>query len=209
MEQEFKIGEHTLKIYQVGHAENPRSEDNLSRLLFVGKYKHLGDEHRFNPDEHCYSSREDFISRGATHITNYLKKEEGLDVVYITPIHMYTHDGSTISTSYSGQFADRFDSGTCGFAVLTKQDIRENWGIKRVTQDKLKNAIGILMGEVSTLNHFIKDEVYGYDLLDGDGKGINSCRGFYGDNFRTNGILDDIMQHIDITEEEIEELEAA
>jgi hypothetical protein len=209
MEQELKIGEYTLKIYQDGYAENPRSEDNLSRLLFVGKHKHLGDEHNFNPDGHCYSSREDFISRGATHITNYLKKEEGLDVAYITPIHMYTHDGSTISTSYSGQFADRFDSGTCGFAVLTKQDIRENWGIKRVTQDKLKNAIGILMGEVSTLDHFIQDEVYGYELLDGDGEEINSCGGFYGDNPKTNGILDEIMNYVEVTDEVIEELEVA
>jgi hypothetical protein len=185
----YKLGNKVLKIKHDENASNPREWDNLSRLIFVGTHKNLGDKHEFNSNEHYYESRQDFIERGAEHVRKYLKREEQLDVAYITPVHMYTHSGSTISTSYSGQYADRWDSGTMGFAVLTKQDIRKNWGLKRITQHYLDWAIRILESEIETLDHYIRGDVFGYVLKE-DGEEIDSYWGFYGDDIKTNGILD-------------------
>lgn len=189
--KEYTANGKTLKIIPDPNrgGEGPRQWDNLSRLIFVGKHKNVGDEHNFNP-ERQYESRENFMEEGAEDVRRYLKREEGLDVAYITPVHLYSHSGETISTSYGYPYNDRFDSGTCGFAVLTKQDIRKNWGIGRVTKKYLEKAIDMLEGEIKTLDQYMRGDVYGYLIEGEDGEEIDSCWGFYGDDISKNGILD-------------------
>ena len=189
--KKYKLGNKTLKIKHDDNAESPREWDNLSRLIFVGKGSHLGDKHEFNVNDHYYKSRHDFMKRGAEHVRKYLKREEKQDVAYITPVHLYEHSGTTISTSYSGQYACQWDSGTIGFAVVTKQDIRKNWGLKKVTQHYIDWAVRLMEGEIKTLDQYIGGDVYGFVLKE-DGEETDSCWGFYGDNPIENGMLEHI-----------------
>jgi hypothetical protein len=180
----LKKGNETLTIEQSQDSENPREWDNLSQMIFTGRYKHVGDKHNveFNGD---YESRQDFIEDGDLSIEQTIK-----DVVICKAVHLYSHSGECISTSYSGQFACRWDSGTIGFVIVTKQDIRKNWGIKRVTQKWIDKAEEIMDAEVETLNNYISGEVYSFNVEDDEGNNVDSCSGFYGTNFATNGILD-------------------
>lgn len=187
-----------LRIYTDDFAHNPREDDNLSRMIFVGKYGGLGDNHdiKFHND---YHSRQDFIDRGEIILRKQLK-----DVVICKPVHLYNHGGISISTSYSYPYNCRWDSGTVGFAVVTKDDIRNFWGIKRVTKDYVEEADKILEAELEELDYYVKGEIYGFEILDEEGNSIDSCGGFYGDDWKLNGMIDYIPEDLHDQLENIE-----
>lgn len=182
--KEIKVGNETLKIKQDYNPESPREWDNLSQMIFTGNYRHVGDKHEV-PFDSGYESRQDFIDEGERDLKKIIK-----DVVVCKAVHLYSHSGEAISTSYSGQFACRWDSGTIGFMIVTKADIRENWGIKRVTQKYIDKAEEIADAEFKTLAHYVSGEVYGFTIEDEDENETDSCWGFYGYNFMTNGLSD-------------------
>jgi hypothetical protein len=181
---EFTLGNETIKIVNDTDSESPRNWYNLSEMIFFGRHNHLGDKHNINlPD---YDSRDSFKIDGAEKIS----KE--LDCAVVIPVNLYQHSGTSISTSNGYPFNCRWDSGTIGFVVVTKKDIRENWGIKNVTKKYIKMANDIAVSEVDTLNNWISGEVYGFEVTDENGDHIDSCYGFYGDNLSTNGISEHI-----------------
>ena len=51
-------------------------------------------------------------------------------------------------------------------------------------------------GEVETFNQYLNNDVYGFTIEDEDGNVIDSCGGFYGDDFVNNGMI----EHIDSDE---------
>jgi hypothetical protein len=162
--------------------ESPRNWDNLCKMIFFNKYKSWGDNHDVEI-ENSYSDRHDFISNGCKEVTAQIK-----DVAIIKPVHVYQHSGTSISTNYSYPFDCRWDSGTIGFVVVTKDDIRKNFNVKRVTQTLIDKANEILEAEIETLNHYISGSVYGFIVRDEKENIEDSCYGFYGDDFKTNGM---------------------
>ena len=176
----------TLELNQEECAESPREWDNLSKLIFVGGHKHLGDNHTisFGND---FDSRTDFIEKGEKIVRKNIK-----DIAIIKAVHLYEHGGIALSTSRTGQFDCRWDSGTCGFVVVTKGQIRENFGVKRVTKELLAQADRILEDEIKTLNQYLCGGVYYFTIENEDGETEDSCGGFYGDDIQTNGVLDHI-----------------
>lgn len=178
----------TLEVTQEECAESPREWDNLTKLIFVGSHKHLGDSHDISFD--CgFDSRQDFIEGGAKIVAKKLK-----DIAIIKAVHLYEHSGIALSTSMSGQFACRWDSGTCGFAVITKSQIRENFGVKRVTAKLIAQAEKMLEGEIETLNDYLSGNVYYFNIENEDEEHEDSCGGFYGDDIKINGILDHVSE---------------
>jgi len=172
--KEITLGEHTLKVYQDSDTESPREWSNVSKMIFLGKYSHLGDDHEFkNEDTDNWDDFEKLIKRK-------------LNVATITKVYGYSHGGLSISTT---PYQCRFDSGVLGFAVVTKELIRENWNIKRVTKKYIELADKMVEGEVETLNKYINNEVYSFRIEDKDGEVIDSCGGFYD--------MDDIQDHVD------------
>ena len=182
--KEAKLGNETVKIVQDGDVETPRNWSNLSKMIFTGSYKHLGDKHEVDFDEE-FDSRQDFIERGEEIVRKHFK-----DVAVCYAVHMYKHSGESISIDYSGQYTCRWDSGTIGFAIVTKEDIRKEYNIKRVTQKYIDKCENIVRGEIKTLDQYISGEVYGYVVEDKDENVIDSCYGFFGDDIEKNGISD-------------------
>jgi hypothetical protein len=143
----------------------------------------------------------------------------------ILPLYLYDHSGITMST---GSFNDPWDSGQVGWIYCSKERFRKETGY---TEDKLFNqgkAIEMLVGEVKNYDQYLTGDVYGYklykinkeelnqylkdedmdieDLSDDELENfldeINSCWGFYGDDFKENGILDQIgNEYKDLVEE--------
>ena len=182
--KEAILGNERVRIVQDEDVETPRSWSNLSKMIFTGSYKHLGDEHEVDFD-YSFNSRQEFITWGEEIVRKHFK-----DVAVCYAVHMYKHSGESISIDYSGQYANRWDSSTIGFAIVTKEDIRKEYNIKRVTQKYIDKCENIVRGEIETLDQYISGEVYGYVVEDKDENVIDSCYGFFGDDIEKNGISD-------------------
>jgi len=171
-----------LKIFYDTTPSSPREWDNLTKMIFIGKHSHLGDKHDFHENHESFEAHQ-----------NHIAKELG--AVYIAPIYAYIHSGMTISTK---PFGCQWDSGKLGWVVITKEAIRDCWGIKRVTQKYIEKAINQIEGEVEILDQYIKGDVYGFEVVKittcnkscEHEEHEDSCWGFYGYDIEKNGILD-------------------
>jgi hypothetical protein len=141
----------------------------------------LGDKHNYNSDD--YSGWED--------MKKAIIKEENPAV--ILPLYMYDHSGISISTS---PFSCRWDSGQIGFILVSKKKALEEFGGKKVTIKLQQKLEAILEAEVETYTQYVEGEVYGFQIVDEEGDHIDSCYGFYGRDFATNGMLDYIDHNL-------------
>jgi hypothetical protein len=169
----------TLTMKQDQWADNPRSWDNLSKVILFGGKKSLGDNHSIDS------------SRFANWEQNKKGVEREYNVAIIKPVYMYSHSGETISTS---PFSCRFDSGQIGWVLVTKEDIRKAYTIKNVMQRYIDDAEKVLEGEIETLDQYVSGEVYQFEITDEDGNHEDSCSGFYGSDIKENGILDYVSE---------------
>lgn len=169
-------GSVVLKVYYDNDAENPREWDNLSKMVCFHHSYSLGDEHNYRVfDYHSWEDLKDAI-------------EKDNDVAVILPLYMYDHSGITISTT---PFSCPWDSGQIGWVYITKEDIRKEYNIKRVTKKYIEKATKILISEIKVYDDYLRGETYGF-VLEKDGEEIDSCWGFYGSDFCTNGMKEQI-----------------
>jgi hypothetical protein len=177
----------TLGIDYCDYADSPREWSNLTKCIFFGNYKGYGDNHSFNFNTE-FDNRQDFINEGS----DIIKKH--FDAVLVKPVHVYKHSGTNISTNDGYPYNDRWDSGTIGFVIITKQDLREEYNWKLITQKRLDSVIdninNVMDSEIDTLSDYIGGNVYEFSIQDENGDTEESCGGFYGDDLKTNGILD-------------------
>jgi hypothetical protein len=169
----------TLIVTYDDCAESPREWDNLTKMLFFGKHKHLGDKHNINADDY----------NGWNELEEAIKKE--YDVVMIKKVYAYIHSGMTISTQ---PFSCPWDSGVLGFVIITKADLRKEYNWKVLTQKRINEVYNrldnIMDGEVKVLDYYVSGDVYGFRIEDKNGDIEDSCYGFYGYDIKNNGILD-------------------
>ena len=112
------------------------------------------------------------------------------DIAVILPVYLYDHSGITLSTA---PFNDTFDSCQVGYIYITKEKARKEYSVKRISK-KLKNRIkSYLEGEIKAFDQYLTGDIYGFELIDSiTGEEYESCWGFYGNDYETNGILDSI-----------------
>ncbi len=108
------------------------------------------------------------------------------DAAVKLPIYMYDHGGVSLATT---PFGCNFDSGQVGWVYVNHQDIRDG----KVT---LAQAEEILRKEIKLQDQYIKGEVYGVRIVDEDGEDMDSVWGFYGDDWKDNGIMDHVPAHL-------------
>lgn len=173
MKKILSFGESIVEIIQDGSAESPRSWDNLGTCLFFGKHSGLGDKNNIDADDY----------RGWEAMEHALLKKEGVAV--LVPVYMYNHSYTTISTT---PFNCKWDSWQLGFIVAYADDIKKEFGVKRVGKKLKEKITRILTSEIELLNQWLIGDTFGFSCTDGDGK-EDSCWGFYGDS-ADNGIFD-------------------
>ena len=164
-----------LKVVHDSSADSPRSWDNLGKMICFHNRYDLGDKHNYNADD--YSGWEE--------MKKAILKEENPAV--ILPLYLYDHSGISISTS---AFSCRWDSGQIGFVLVSKKQALEEYGGVRVSSKKKVKIESIIEAEVQTYTQYVEGEVYGFQIVDEDDDIIDSCYGFYGTDFATNGMLD-------------------
>jgi hypothetical protein len=170
-----------LKVVHDSSPESPRSWDNLGTMICFHNRYDLGDNHSYDSDD--YSGWEE--------MKQAIIKEENPAV--ILPLYMYNHSGIAISTK---PFSCRWDSGQIGFILVSKKKALEEFGGKIVTAKLKERLEKILEGEVETYTQYVEGEVYGFQIVDEDDDIVDSCYGFYGTDFATNGMLDHIDHNL-------------
>jgi hypothetical protein len=196
----------TIKIVQDSSPESPRTWDNLGTMAYKHRNYTLGEEEINEPIEWLEDKLG--LSYQGTYSNERLQEleERFYDKYIALPLYLYDHSGQTIRTT---PFSCRWDSGKVGYIYMTKAKALKEYGGKIVTAKLRERVEGYLKGEVETFDQWMRGDVYGFQVLDEDGDIVDSCYGFYGLDFATNGMTD----HIDIegltTEEVIELLEAA
>ena len=178
-----------LRIWTDDIDESPREWDNLGKMICFHKRYNLGDKHNLNSGSFD----------GWNDIEKYLIKEMG--AIVILPLRLYDHSGISMSVSNQYPYNDYWDSGQVGFIIATREDIKKEYGVKRISK-KLKDKVkDILISEVNTYDDYLTGNIYGYTLEEKDKcltceiestELIDSCGGFYGDKFE-----EDMKQHID------------
>jgi len=120
------------------------------------------------------------------------------DEVVIKPVYIYDHSGVALSTR---PFNDPWDSGQVGFVYAYKKDLIEHPGYIERAEEMLDNAVEVF-------SQYLNGEVYGYKLIRVTSctecgaeqrEEIDSCWGFYGDDFDKNGLKDHLpaeYQHL-------------
>jgi len=178
--KEFTAGNRTVKIFHEDMADDPRSWDNLTKIVAFHKRYSIGDKHDYKHSD--YSS---YAEMGE----DIAKKE---DVAIIKPLYLFDHSGQTIKTS---PFHCSWDSGQIGFVFITKKALRENFGKKKVTKKLIERADAILEGEIETYRQYIEGDVYRFEEYV-DGEMTDSCGGFYGTDWANNAITDHVSEEI-------------
>ena len=121
----FEVDGVTVRIVQDEEPTNPRKEyDNFGHMRCWHRRYSLGDNNTMSVEE-------------GKELAEQVEKQGGI----VLSLYLYDHSGITMRTS---PFSCPWDSGQVGFIYCDKDDIRKNWGVKRVTKKLLKQAEELL-----------------------------------------------------------------
>jgi hypothetical protein len=182
--QPYKTGkskDKILNIYHENYPQDPREWDNLGKMICTHKRYNLGDKHTFNFDNHDSWDE----------VEKAIKREYNIAV--ILPLFLYDHSGITMRTT---SFNDRWDSGQVGFIIATKENVREQYSVKRISPKLAEKIKGYLINEVETYDQYLTGEVYRFEVTDLNGVELDSCGGFFGADFKMNGLTDYIDKEL-------------
>ena len=97
------------------------------------------------------------------------------------PIYLYDHSGLTISTQ---PFNDRWDSGLLGYIYVTKERVRKEYGVKKISSKLLDKVSEILLAEIEEMDCYLRGEVYCVCTEENE-EVVDSICGIYGyDNLK-------------------------
>jgi hypothetical protein len=167
----FEDSGFTVSLYHDECPESPREWDNLGHMVCWHRRSNLGDE-QVRPGEHA-DSLEGF--------EKWLVQERKARVVL--PIYIYEHSGITVTARYEVylRYPDKqWDAGQVGFIYVTADDIRREYGVKRITKKVEAKAREVLQAEVDVYDQHLTGDVYGYIVKDEAGEHVDSCWGFFG-----------------------------
>lgn len=161
-----------INIYQDDNPANPREWDNLGKMVCFHRRYDLGDKHDFYD---------------ADDLIEYLKQTLCVQL----PLYLYDHSGISMSTSNQYPYNDYWDAGQVGIIFVTYEQLHKEYGWKHITKARREQIESYLEQEVKTYNEYLTGEVFGYQVeCNFCHEIIDSCWGFYGRNWKENGLLD-------------------
>ena len=197
MEQEIELKSGKfLQIFVDDSPDNPRDWDNWSIMALTHKNYRLGDNDiPFN--------FKDFDSFKA--VEHYIKKTYNPLVIF--PVSMYDHSDVVLSLVN----ASGFDSSNVGFAYITQERLdilgsSQGFGdgiLDDETDDEYKLRLQrYIETELEVYNNYLSGEVYRFKLIEKKVCDLHyshdiehdSLSGFYGSDYTTNGILDNLSE---------------
>ena len=199
MSTEKRIGNYLIEVIQENDPQSPREWDNLGKMIcFHGRYD-LGDKHDYRSND--YSGWEEQRKD--------IEKKE--NVCVMLPLYLYDHSGITMNTT---GFSCRWDSGQVGWIVVSKEQVRKEYGVKRINKKLIEKVTNILENEVKIYDQYLTGDVYGYriskitecELGHEHKEEVDSCWGFYGEDecmTESEGIVEYYLTKVLVQEEMI------
>lgn len=188
MEKEILYKDHIINIVFDNSAESPRDwECNLSTMVcFHGRYN-LGDKN------HGYKVKD---YDGWAEMLIAIGKNEGVGrnrLPIVDSLYLFDHSGITISTT---QFDCKWDSGKIGFVFVPYKKAIEYLGTSRMNKNGAIKIRKIIQDEVTLYDEYLRDNVYGFTILDSNREEIDSCNGFIGSDHKKSGLLAEAEAYI-------------
>jgi hypothetical protein len=204
----------TIKIVK-DSSESPREDDNIGTIAYKHSRYTLGEEQIDDPIDWLAEKlglEQEQIYRIAEKLDGYYSERmkvylENLffEKFVAHRVYLYDHSGLALSTS---SFNIRWDSGQIGYIYCTKEKAIAEYGKKILTKAIRERVLQYMDGEIKTYNQYLQGDVYGFQIEDEDGTHLDSCYGFYGTDWKDNGMLSHIDNSMlnDATDEEIIEM---
>lgn len=180
-----------VKIVIDSTPTNPRTEmDNLGTMLTKRNI-----ENNFYVQAKESLSSKDYSkildNKGdALEIKNILEKTNQF---LIFNLYRYEHGNCIYKIADENPFGCRFDSGLAGWIVVPKNKVRNEYSCQRITKKIVDKVLSVVSSEMDIYTDYCNGDVYGYFSVDSTGE-EDSCFGFFGDNFETNGMFDYIPE---------------
>lgn len=120
---------------------NPREcNDNLGTMLCFHRRYNLGDKNPYNSNH--YNGWNDFAeSLRSVH-----------DIALMLPIYMYDHSGVSVSHT---PFSCQWDSGQVGWIFVNKDQVRREYGVKRISPKVMDIVKSVLIAEIEEYNEYL------------------------------------------------------
>jgi hypothetical protein len=147
--------QYSLEIVNDDDPISPREWDNLGAILYSSSRYVLGDK-----QVSLQEMRE--IEKDKNNI--------------VLPVYAYIHSGIALNTT---GFSCPWDSGQSGIIYVSKEKIRNEFKVNRISPALKEKVINILRNEVDIYSQYASGEVYGYRILDENKDVVDSCYGFF------------------------------
>lgn len=98
---------------------------------------------------------------------------------YGMPVWAYVHGASSIKASTDNPFGCPWDSGRSGWVYVMRDKALKEFGRKLPSRKLRFRILDVLKGEVETFDQYLRGEVYGYRIMNGEDV-LDSCWGMYG-----------------------------
>lgn len=179
-----------MKIYTKGNQRvrieyddmgiSPREDNNLGTIVSWHRRYTIGDE---RPREGVEEWRE--------RVTEWEEGDaetpgEKFNRLFVwLPVYLYDHGDITINTR---GFSCPWDSGQIGLIYVSREKLER----EKMAEEQ---ALEYLRGEIETYDKYLRGEVYyfvkeEYDEETDEWTETDSCGGFYGTDWKTNGMVD-------------------
>ncbi len=229
MKEKFKLKNgNILYIIQDDQPIDPRSDDNLGTMICWHRRYSLGDTKKskeFADTESLFCElagmpHSDEVEGLNTkeEFKEYFEKvsDKAHENAIILPLRLFDHSGLSMSVGSGAHEFDPggWDSGQIGWIYITREKIAEEFGKHGGRTDE--EIISYLEGEVALYDQYLTGDCYGFQLMKvvkfekknlGTGEvtiieeeeHVDSCWGFFGTNFKENGLY----EAVGITQEDI------
>lgn len=181
---------YTINLYPDEDAESPREWDNAAVLVCFHRRYELGDNADKPDAKHNYHAA---MFSGWNALRDAIIRDH--NPVAIEPLGLIDHSGISIYIGDGAHWCDPggWDSGQIGWAYVTRKTALYEWGKRNVTRKVRDLAEAALRAEVEVYDQYLRNDVYGYVIVDPSGDDVNSCWGFFG----TDGAIEAATQEID------------
>ena len=182
-----------LKIVVDPDPISPREWDNMGRIAYKHPRYKLGEEEISDPIEWLEGML--FIENKGEYSGERLRElEQRFYREYIAlPVYLYDHSGITMSTT---PFSCNWDSGKVGYVYVSKKEARLHMGVNKITKKVRERIETNLRYEVEAFDQYLTGEVFCFVVEDEEGNMIDSCCGFYGQDWGDNGMKDYLSEEL-------------
>ena len=170
---------YTIDVYPDDCVDSPREWDNLGTMATRHRDYKIGE---VELPQSYYSDKlgDTLYIDSYEGIVEYLTDNYG-ELAIVKPLYLLDHSGLWLSTGRFVSDAQGWDTSYIGVIFITKEKVKKEYSVKRITKTLLNKIDSYLTSEVKTMSQYLSGDVRGYIVKNQEGEQIDSCWGYYED----------------------------